>query len=117
MEEIEQRLREMIDSGKLKDESTDSIPIPIPIPINSTAIPKQTTPTPTTSIRLTALTPTPEPTRKRKAKPNLLSNFPEVTARKIASYHKDSVRRCLADYANDTHHKNYCPCLPTEFRA
>ena len=109
---------------------------PIPIPINSTTIPQPesiskpvsepVTPTSTPKqkrIRAKSISPpspTPKPTRaarKPKPTPPWLSTPPEVLARKIESYHKDAERRCLADYANDTHDKDYyCPCLPTEFR-
>ena len=49
--------------------------------------------------------------------PKYLQISPEDSARRIAAYHKDAERRCLADYVNDTHRPGYyCPCLPTEFR-
>ena len=54
---------------------------------------------------------------KEKGKPRWLSTPPEVLTQKIESYHKDAERRCLEDYANDTHDQDYyCPCLPTDFR-
>jgi len=54
---------------------------------------------------------------KGKGKLGWLSIPPTVLARKIEWYHKDAERRCLTDYARDTHDNNYyCSCLPTEFR-
>ena len=41
----------------------------------------------------------------------------DALASKIEAYHRDAEKRCLADYANDTHSdRYYCPCLPTQFR-
>ena len=102
----------MNSDGQLKSYS----PIPTPIPTNSTTIPEPTASRePTSTLAAKPTTPT-QP--KQKPKPEGLSTaVPDVLAQQIESYHKDAERRCLADYAKDTHDKNYyCPCLPTEFR-
>jgi len=51
--------------------------------------------------------------------PNISNSVPAEVPHSeiIAAYHRDAERRCLADYANDSHPEGYyCPCLPTEFR-
>jgi len=64
----------------------------------------------------------PRTAEKPKEKPRpgprtALGVAPDVSRRRIAAYHRDAEKRCLADYANDTHPPGYyCPCLPTGFR-
>jgi len=95
---------------------TNSSEIRLPTITNPT--PKLVTPTPAhkrpEGRHVTAAGDKPKP---KPHPPSALDIPPEVSERRIAAYHNDALKRCLADYANDTHQEGYyCPCLPTEFR-
>jgi len=92
------------ESGRHLPTISNSLPEPIS---NGKATLRDTAKSPKTAAKLKS---------KVERQTSWQTSLSEALAEKIKSYHKDAERRCLEDYANDSHPPGYyCPCLPTEF--